>query len=102
MDIKEALTALEALSASPSTSSSGPLDVLLEKHFASARSRLQNGEDAKDVIADLQKNVAKAKKEVERGLKGWYAALGNVGKAVDKVGPTWANTSALLLRSQPS
>lgn len=84
-EISAALSALEALSSSPSTSSSGPLNALLETHFAQARERITNGDDPKTVIQDLQKNIVRAKKEVEKGLKGWYAALGNVGKVVDKV-----------------
>lgn len=85
MDIKAALSALETLSSSPSTSSSGPLNALLEDHFAQARQRIAAGEDPKAVITDLQKNVVKAKKEVDKGLRKWYAGLGSVGTAVDKV-----------------
>ena len=85
MDIASTLSSLEALSSSPSTSSSGPLNILLEVQFAKARRRLEEGEDVKVVIGDLQKSVVRAKKEVEKGLKGWYGALGNVGKAVEKV-----------------
>lgn len=85
MDMSEALTALEALSSSISTSSSGPLNALLDEHFARARQRIIDGDDPKVVITDLQKAVTRAKKDVEKGLKGWYAALNNVGKSVEKV-----------------
>ena len=84
-EIAAALSALEGLSSSPSTSASGPLTVLLEEHFARARQRIQDGEEPSVVVADLQKQVVRAKKEVEKGLKGWYAGLGGVGKAVEKV-----------------
>ena len=84
-DIHTALFALEALASHTSTSSSGPLNALLEVHFAEAKERISQGQDPKAVITELQKNVAKAKKDVEKGLKGWYTALGGVGKAVDKV-----------------
>lgn len=86
MDLHTTLQALEQLASSPSTSSSGPLSALLDEHFARARQRLSDGEDPKAVITDLQKQITRSKKEVEKGLKGWYNALGNVGKAVDKVG----------------
>jgi hypothetical protein len=43
------------------------------------------GDNPKAVITELQKDVIKAKKGVEKGLKVWYAGLGNVGKAVDAV-----------------
>jgi hypothetical protein len=86
-DITTALSTLEALSSSPSTSASGPLNALLEQHFSVARQRITAGSDPKQVIQELLNSVARSKKEVERGLKGWYSALGNVGKAVDKVGP---------------
>ena len=85
MDISSSLAALESLSSSTSTSSSGPLNALLDEHFLSARERILAGEDTKSVITELQKNVSRAKKDVEKGLKAWYAALGNVGKAVEKV-----------------
>ena len=85
MEISSALTALEALSSSTSTSSSGPLDTLLDEHFLSARERILAGEDTKTVILELQKNVTRAKKDVDKGLRAWHAALGNVGKAVEKV-----------------
>jgi hypothetical protein len=85
MDIDTTLSALEALSSSPSSSSSGPLNALLEDHFANARQRISAGEDPKGVISELQKNVVKAKKEVDKGLRKWYAVLGTVGTAVDKV-----------------
>jgi hypothetical protein len=86
MDISTALTALEQLASSTSTSSSGPLNALLDEHFSLARQRLLSGdEDPRVVITDLQKSVVKAKKDVEKGLKAWYAGLGNVGKAVEKV-----------------
>ena len=87
MDISTALSALEALSSSTSTSSSGPLNALLDQHFEGARQRILNGDDPKVVITHLERSVTKAKKDVEKGLKGWYAALGNVGKAVEKVRP---------------
>ena len=86
MDIDTGLSALETLSSSTSTSSSGPLNILLDHHFQQAKTRLVAGDDPKSVTADLQKNVTKAKKEVEKGLKAWYSALGYVGKAVEKVG----------------
>jgi len=85
MDISTALTALETLCSSTSTSSSGPINALLDEQFLTARQRILTGEDAKVVITELQKNVSRAKKDVEKGLKAWYAALGNVGKAVEKV-----------------
>jgi hypothetical protein len=86
MDISAALTALEQLASSTSTSSSGPLNALLDEHFSLARQRLLSGdEDPRVVITDLQKSVVKAKKDVEKGLKAWYAGLGHVGKAVEKV-----------------
>lgn len=85
MDLHTTLQALEQLASSPSTSSSGPLNALLDDHFARARQRLSAGEDPKGVITDLQKQITRSKKDVEKGLKAWYAALGNVGKAVDKV-----------------
>ncbi|GFZ49011.1 hypothetical protein JCM24511_06760 [Saitozyma sp. JCM 24511] len=88
MDISTALTALEQLASSTSTSSSGPLNALLDEHFSLARQRLLSGdEDPRVVITDLQKSVVKAKKDVEKGLKAWYAGLGNVGKAVEKAFP---------------
>lgn len=93
MDISSSLAALESLSSSTSTSSSGPLNALLDEHFLSARERILAGEDTKSVITELQKNVSRAKKDVEKGLKAWYAALGNVGKAVEKAFP--ANLDAI-------
>ncbi|WVQ68832.1 uncharacterized protein L199_007041 [Kwoniella botswanensis] len=87
MDISTALSALESLSSSTSTSSSGPLNALIDVQFANAKSRILAGEDPKVVITELQKNVKNGKKEVEKGLKGWYGALGNVGKEVDKAFP---------------
>lgn len=84
-EIAAALTALEQLSSSTSTSSSGPLNALLDTHFTSAKERILAGDNPKAVITDLQKNVTKAKKEVEKGLKAWYAGLNSVGKAVDTV-----------------
>ena len=93
MDISPALLALETLSSSTSTSSSGPLNALLDDHFASARQRILEGDDPATVIADLQKAVVKAKKGVEKGLKAWYAALGKVGKAVEKVGTNLKHNS---------
>lgn len=86
-DITTALAALEKLSSSPSTSASGPLNALLEQQFAVARDRITAGSDPKQVIQELLTSVARSKKEVEKGLKGWYAALGNVGKAVEKTFP---------------
>jgi len=91
-EIQAALSALEQLSSSTSTSSSGPLNNLLETHFTQAKERILAGDNPKAVITELQKNVVKAKKDVEKGLKAWYGALGNVGKAVDTV-------SLLRLRS---
>lgn len=85
MEISTALTALEALSSSTSTSSSGPLNALLDDHFLTAKQRIISGEDPNIVITELQKAVVRAKKDVEKGLKAWYAALGNVGKAVEEV-----------------
>jgi hypothetical protein len=85
-DINQALSALEALSSQPGTSASGPIQIFLDKHFATAREQLQSGSDPTQVIQDLIKAVAKTKKEVEKGLKGWYNGLGTVGKAVEKVG----------------
>ncbi|WWC67530.1 uncharacterized protein I206_101438 [Kwoniella pini CBS 10737] len=87
MDISQALSALEALSSSTSTSSSGPLNALIDIHFNNAKSRILAGEDPKVVITELQKNVKTCKKDVEKGLKAWYGALGNVGKEVDRAFP---------------
>ncbi|ODN96559.1 hypothetical protein L198_04274 [Cryptococcus wingfieldii CBS 7118] len=87
MDIVAALDTLESLSSSTSTSSSGPLHALIDTHFAQAKERILSGDDPKTVVVDLQKLVQKSKKEVDKGLKGWYGALGNVGKAVDKTFP---------------
>lgn len=84
-DITAALTTLEALSSSPSTSASGPLNALLERQFGVARERIAAGSDPQQVIKELLSSVARSKKEVEKGLKGWYSALGGVGKAVEKV-----------------
>ncbi|KAI9635619.1 putative negative regulation of gluconeogenesis-related protein [Dioszegia hungarica] len=86
-DIDQALSALEALASEPGTSASGPIQSLLDKHFATAREQLQSGSDPTQVIQDLIKAVAKSKKEVEKGLKGWYNGLGIVGKAVEKAFP---------------
>lgn len=85
VDVSAALNALEALAANNSTSSSGPLNRLLDEHFAVARERLLAGAAPKHVITELQTNIARAKKDVEKGLKAWYSALANVGKSVDKV-----------------
>ena len=85
MEVETALKALEELASSPSTSSSGPLESLLSAHFGVARERIIHGSDPKSVILELQKNVAKAKKDAEKGLKAWYTALNGVGKQVDKV-----------------
>ena len=84
-EIETALAALEQLSSSTSTSSSGPLNGLLDTHFTQAKERILAGDNPKAVITDLQKKVIKAKKDVEKGLKAWYSGLGNVGKAVDAV-----------------
>jgi hypothetical protein len=84
-EIATALAALEQLSSSTSTSSSGPLNALLDTHFTQAKTRILAGDNPKSVITDLQKKVAKAKKDVEKGLKAWYSGLGTVGKAVDAV-----------------
>jgi len=84
-DIQTALTALEALSSQPGTSASGPIQSLLDRHFSTARERLEAGSDPAQVIQELITAVGKTKKEVEKGLKGWYNGLGAVGKAVDKV-----------------
>lgn len=90
-EIATALAALEQLSSSTSTSSSGPLNGLLDTHFTQAKERIRAGDNPKAVITDLQKKVIKAKKDVEKGLKAWYSSLGNVGKAVDAVsGPVTA------------
>lgn len=59
--------------------------MLIDDHLAQAKSRIIAGEDPRTVIQELQKAVAKSKKEVEKNLKAWYFALGNVGKAIDKV-----------------
>ena len=99
MDIQAALHTLQDLASSPSTSASGPLDALLEKHFAKAKSRLSAGDDPAEVIAELQKSVVKAKKEVEKGLKAWYGALGGVGKAVDKV-RSWSSEQHKAIASR--
>lgn len=85
VDVSAALNALEALAVNSSTSSSGPLNRLLNEHFAVARERIIAGSPPKLVIAELQTSLACAKKDVEKGLKAWYSALGNVGKSVDKV-----------------
>lgn len=85
-EIATALIALEQLSSSSATSSSGPLNALLDSHFAQAKERILAGDNPKAVITDLQKDVIKAKKGVEKGLKAWYTGLGNVGKAIDSVG----------------
>lgn len=85
-DVSAALEALEALAASSATSSSGPLSTLLDNHFAVARERLLAGAPPKHVISELQNNVTRAKKDVEKGLKAWYAGLNNVGKSIEKVG----------------
>jgi hypothetical protein len=84
-EISIALSALDALSSSTSTSSSGPLNALLETHFIQAKNSILAGDNPRAVITELQKNVVKAKKDVEKGLKAWYGALGSVGKAVDSV-----------------
>lgn len=84
-DIRTSLQALEALSSQPGTSAGGPLQILLDQHFKVAKERIQAGSDPKQVIKELINSVGKSKKEVEKGLKGWYGALGNVGKAVEKV-----------------
>jgi hypothetical protein len=84
-EISAALSALETLSSSTSTSSSGPLNALLETHFIQAKNSIIAGDNPRAVITELQKNVVKAKKDVEKGLKAWYGALGNIGKAVDSV-----------------
>lgn len=91
-DIARALTTLEALASQPGSSASGLLQSLLDQHFTVARERLQAGSDPRAVIQELITAVGKSKKEVEKGLKGWYGALGGVGKAVEKVGRTrtWA------------
>lgn len=84
-DIHAALAALEHLSSSSATSSSGALNDLLEVHFTAAKERILAGDNPKAAITELQKNVIKAKKETEKGLKAWYSALGNVGKEIDTV-----------------
>ncbi|CAK9784312.1 hypothetical protein CC85DRAFT_296215 [Cutaneotrichosporon oleaginosum] len=93
VDVSAALDALEALAANASTSSSGPLNRLLNEHFTVARERILAGSPPKQVITELQTNLARAKKDVEKGLKAWYSALGNVGKSVDKSFPP--NLSAI-------
>jgi len=50
-----------------------------------AKNSILAGDNPRAVITELQKNVVKAKKDVEKGLKAWYGALGSVGKAVDSV-----------------
>lgn len=100
-EISTALNALDQLSSSISTSSSGPLNALLETHFVTAKNSILAGDNPKAVITELQKNVVKAKKEVEKGLKAWYGALGNVGKAVDAVSIELSHTereSGLIYR----
>ncbi|KAK4685247.1 E3 ubiquitin-protein transferase RMND5, partial [Tremellales sp. Uapishka_1] len=89
MDLQSSLHALEQLASCPSTSSSGPLDALLDIHLTQAKQRLLDGEDPKAVLTELQKTITRTKKEVEKGLKGWYGALGNVGKAVEKSFPSY-------------
>lgn len=84
-DVKLALKTLEALADQPGTSASGPVQSLLDRHFATARERLEAGSDPVQVIQEVITAVTRTKKEVEKGLKGWYNALGTVGKAVDKV-----------------
>jgi hypothetical protein len=84
-EINSALAALEHLSSSSATSSSGALNALLETHFAACKQRILAGDNPKAAITELQKNVIKAKKETEKGLKAWYSALGNVGKEIDSV-----------------
>jgi hypothetical protein len=84
-EISAALTALEHLSSSSATSSSGALNGLLDSHFATAKERILGGDNPKAVITELQKNVIKTKKDTEKALKAWYGALGNVGKEVDSV-----------------
>jgi hypothetical protein len=84
-NVSAALTALEALAASSASSSSAPLNALLNNHFAVARERLIAGAPPKHVITELQGQVTRAKKDVEKGLKAWYSALGNVGKNIEKV-----------------
>ncbi|GMK57716.1 hypothetical protein CspeluHIS016_0405500 [Cutaneotrichosporon spelunceum] len=86
-DVTVALDALEALAANISTSTSAPLTRLLNEHLAVARERILAGSPPTLVIAELQTNLTRAKKDVEKGLKAWYAALGNVGKSVDKSFP---------------
>lgn len=81
-DVSAALGALEALSSTPT---SAPLSTLIDNHIAVARARLEAGAPPKQVIAELQTAVTRSKKEVERGLKAWYAALGGMGKSVEKV-----------------
>lgn len=85
MDVSPALSALEALSSSTSTSSSGPVNGLIDDHLVQAKRRIMAGEDPRTVVQELQKAVVKSKKEVEKNLKAWYFALGNMGKAIDKV-----------------
>ncbi|KAL1408174.1 hypothetical protein Q8F55_004979 [Vanrija albida] len=86
-DVSAALTALEALASANATSSSGPLNALLEEHFAVAKERLLAGAPPKHVITELQTAVARSKKEVEKGLKAWYAQLGGLGKNIEKAFP---------------
>ncbi|TXT13372.1 hypothetical protein VHUM_00739 [Vanrija humicola] len=86
-DVSAALTALEALASANATSSSGPLNTLLDGHFATAKERLLAGAPPKHVITELQAAVAKSKKEVEKGLKVWYSQLGNLGKNIEKAFP---------------
>ena len=102
-DVDQALSALEALASEPGTSASGPIQSLLDKHFATAREQLQSGSDPTQVIQDLIKAVAKSKKEVEKGLKGWYNGLGIVGKAVEKVSSAeWPERTSKELTCRPS
>lgn len=93
-EVSSALLALEQLSSSTSTSSSGPLNALLDEHFTNAKRRILEGDNPRAVITDLQKSVTRAKKDVEKGLKVWYGALGNLGKAVDRVSLRYTSPSS--------
>ena len=86
-DISTALTALERLATSTSTSSAGPLNDLLDQHFSIARERLLAGSPPRQVLEELQRAVARSKKDVEKGLKAWYSALNKIGGAVEKAFP---------------
>ena len=67
-EVSIALKALEQLTCSPSTSTSGPLAILIDQHIVKARQKIVQGEDPKKVINALQIQVAKSKKDVEKDV----------------------------------